>query len=87
VKIGRGKTKRNTLKREEKEMKVNAGNSFCRGKLSTFDLLVLTSLDQLLFLLGILLIFFTKKDSLMRRSSVLSLPPHLVVPVKCERWT
>ncbi len=43
---------------------------------STADLLVLTSLDQLIFILKILFAFVT----LMRRSTVLSHPPRLVFP-------
>ncbi len=51
------------------------------GRLSIVDLLVLTSLDQFLFILKILLNFFTKEaNTLMRRSVVLSLPPQLVFP-------
>ncbi len=48
------------------------------GRLSTVDLLVLTSLDKLLFQLKILLTFFTKQATSMRRSVVLSLPLQLV---------
>ncbi len=57
-----------------------AGKSYYRGRLSTVDLLVITSLDELLLDLTILLTFFTKKATLMRRSTVLSLPPQLVFP-------
>jgi hypothetical protein len=44
--------------------------------------LVLTSLDQLLFIMKIKLFapFFTKQDTLMRRPTVLSLPIQLVFP-------
>jgi hypothetical protein len=45
-----------------------------RGRLRTVDLLVLTSLDQLLFILKILLTSFTKQ------AAVLRLPPKLVFP-------
>ena len=48
--------------------------------LSTVDLLVLPSLDQLIFQLKILFSFFTKQATLMRRSIVLSLLPQLVFP-------
>jgi hypothetical protein len=59
--------------------------SYWGGRLSTFDLLVLTSLDQLIFKLKILFfLFFTKQATLMRRSTVLSLPPHLVFPGKAN---
>jgi len=44
-----------------------------KGNLSTVDLLVLTSLDRLIFSLKIL---FTKQATLVRRSTVLSLPVH-----------
>jgi len=47
---------------------------------STVDLRVLTSLYQLIFKLKILLTFFTKQANLIRRSTVLRLPPHLVFP-------
>jgi len=56
--------------------------SYRRGKLSTVDLLVLTSLVQLLFILKIFFTFFTKQVTLMRRSTVQSLPPQLVFPGK-----
>ncbi len=52
-----------------------AGKTYQRGKLSTVDHLVLTSLEQLLFIRNILLTVFTKQANSMRRSSVLSLPP------------
>ncbi len=48
------------------------------GRISTVDLLVLTSSDQLLFVLK--LYFFTKQPILMRRSTVLSLFPSVRVP-------
>ncbi len=53
-----------------------AGKTYWIGKLSTLDLLVLTSLDQILFKLK------TKFNFLhvMRRSTVVSLPPQLVFP-------
>ncbi len=51
-----------------------AGKYFWRGRFSTVDLLVLTSLDQLLLKLKILFTFFTKQATLMRRSIVVSLP-------------
>ncbi len=57
-----------------------ARDSYWRGRLSTIDLLVLTSLDQLLFLLKILFSCFTKWANLMKRSMVLSLPAQLVFP-------
>ncbi len=58
----------------------NKSGKSCRmGGLTTVDLLLLTSLDQLLFILNIFT-FFTKQTTLMRRSTVLSLPPWLVFP-------
>ena len=56
------------------------GKSNWRGRLSTVDLLVLTSLDQLLLTLKVLFTFFTKQPTIMRRSTVLKLPPQLVFP-------
>jgi len=47
------------------------GNPHRRGRPSTFDLLVLTNLRQLLFLLKILFTFFTKQATLIRRLVVL----------------
>ncbi len=58
-----------------------AGKSYWRGRrVSTVDLLVLTSLDKLLVKLKILFTFLTKDATLMRRSTVLILPPQLVFP-------
>jgi hypothetical protein len=51
------------------------------GRLSAFDLLVLPSLDQLIFKFKILFSFFTKQATL-ERSAVLNLPPQLVFPDK-----
>jgi len=56
------------------------GKSYWSRRLSTVDLLVLTSVDQLYFILKYNLPFFTKQATLMRRSTVLILPPHLVFP-------
>ncbi len=56
-------------------------NMFVRGRLSTVDLLVLTVLDQLLFILKMLVTFLTKQATLMRRSTMLSLPSQLAFPV------
>ncbi len=72
------------------EGKDQTGNPYWSGRLSTVDLLVLTSLDQLILLLKILFIFFfTKQATLMRRSTVLSLPFQLVFPARdhsFKRW-
>ncbi len=48
------------------------------GRLGTVELLVLTNLDQLVFKLKIVFSYFTKQATLMRRSTVLSLPSQLV---------
>jgi hypothetical protein len=56
------------------------GNPYGGGRLSTIDLLVLTSLDLHVFELKILFIFMTKQATLMRRSTVLSLPPQKGFP-------
>jgi hypothetical protein len=57
----------------------NSRNSYKRARLSAVDLLVLTSSDQLIFIVKILLTYFTKQATLMRRSTVLSLNPQLEV--------
>jgi ABC-type nickel/cobalt efflux system permease component RcnA len=56
------------------------GNPYLRGRTSTIDLLVPTSLEQLLFALKILFASFTRHAILMRRSVVQSLPVQLVFP-------
>ncbi len=53
------------------------------GRLSPVYLLVITSLDQLLIVLVIILIFCTKSATLMRRSIVLNLSHQLVFPAEC----
>jgi hypothetical protein len=59
---------------------IRAGISLSRepllkGRLSTVGLLALTSLDERMFIFKILLTFFLQKQvTLMRRSTVLSLP-------------
>ncbi len=65
---------------EEYNLQVKAGKSHWRGRLSTVDLLVLTSSNQLLLILKLLFTFFTKDATLMRRSTVLSLNPQLIFP-------
>ena len=54
--------------------------SLVKGRISTVDLLVLNSSDQLFFLLKLKFSFYTKQPTLMRRSTVLSLPLQLVFP-------
>jgi hypothetical protein len=52
---------------------LRAVNPCRRGRISIVDLIVLTGLDQLLFILKILLTFVSKQATLMRRSIILSL--------------
>jgi hypothetical protein len=59
---------------------VKPGKSYWRGRLSTVDLLVLTSLYWLIFFLKILFIGVSKQATLIRRSTVLSLPLQLGFP-------
>jgi hypothetical protein len=56
------------------------GNPYWSGSFGTIDLLVPTSLDQLLFILQTLLTFLQKRATFMRRSTVLCLPLQLVFP-------
>ncbi len=51
-----------------------AGKSYRGGRISTVDLLVLSSLDQLIFYIENIIFIVTKQVVLMRRSTVLSLP-------------
>jgi len=53
---------------------IEQGSLTERERLNTVDLIVLTSLDELLFIFKMLFTFFTKQVTLMRRSTVLSLP-------------
>ncbi len=59
-----------------------AGNPYWRGRISTVDLLVLTSSDQLLLMLK--LYIFTKWHNLMRRSTVLNISFQLGFPGEIE---
>jgi hypothetical protein len=61
-----------------------AGNPCSMGRLGTVHLVVLTSSDLLSFILKILLTIVTKHTTLMRRSTVLSLPLQLVFPVQSK---
>jgi hypothetical protein len=56
------------------------GNANWKGRFNTIDLLVLTRSDQLTFMMKLYFSLFTKRVILMRRSSVLSLPPQLGFP-------
>jgi hypothetical protein len=49
-------------------------NPYWWGRFSTVDLLELTSFDQFILILKILFNFFTKRVTLMRGSTILSLP-------------
>ncbi len=50
------------------------------GRLSTVDLLVVTSLDQHLLIFLNMIYLFSKQDTLMMRSNVLSLPTQFAFP-------
>jgi len=56
---------------------------YCKGRFSTVDL-VLTSLDELHFILKILFTYVTKQATLMWRSTVLSLSLQLVFPASVQ---
>jgi len=58
--------------------KIKPGKPYKRGRLSTVDLLVITSSDQLLFYIESIIYPCYK----VRRSTVLSLPLQLVLPGK-----
>jgi len=58
--------------------------SYRRGSLSTVDLLVLTSLVQLIYIMKTLFRCLTKQATLFRRSTVLSLPLKLVSPARAN---
>jgi len=64
----------------QEQMNTGLREVLLRWRLSMVDLLVVTSLDRLLFILKILFTFFTKQPTSIRRSIVLSLPPQLVFP-------
>jgi hypothetical protein len=55
-----------------------AGRLSWKRKIGTVDLLVLTCLDNLLFILITIFSFFTKPANLIWRSNILSLPFQLV---------
>ncbi len=59
---------------------------YWRGQQSTVDLLVLTSLVQQFLIVQTLFTFLTKQATLMRRSTVLSLPFQLVFPDLGVPW-
>jgi hypothetical protein len=64
----------------ERESSVQMTSLHYQGKLSTNDLLALTSLNQLLFKMKLLYISVKKQATLARRPTVLSLPLQLVFP-------
>ncbi len=55
------------------ELFVRAGNLYWKESRSTVDLLVRTSLDQLLFFIANIIFSFTKRADLMRRRTILKL--------------
>ncbi len=59
-----------------------ARKPYCRGRVTTVDPLVLTSLNLAIFILKLLNTFVSKQTTLMRRSNVLSLPLQLVFPAQ-----
>ncbi len=64
-------------------LKHKSGKSYWGGRLSTVDLLVLTSLNQLIFISKKLFSFITKQATLMRRSTALNLLPPQLVSIPC----
>ncbi len=56
------------------------GNACWSGRISTVDLLVVTSSDPVLFIMKIFLALFTKRPILMRRLTVLGNPLHKGFP-------
>jgi hypothetical protein len=62
----------------------NQGSLTEGGSISTVDLLVLTSFDQFFIYFKALYPFVTKQVTLMRRSTVLSLPLQLEFPANTE---
>jgi len=52
-----------------------------KGRLSTVDLLLIISLDRLVFVMKILFTFLQKQATSMRRSTVLSLSPSVSIPL------
>jgi hypothetical protein len=67
------------LKQKSKHSTVQ-GTLTERKRLGTVDLLVLISLDQVILILANVIFSFTKQATLMRRSTVVSLPVQLVFP-------
>jgi hypothetical protein len=59
----------------------DAGNPYLWGRLSTIDLLALTSLDKLLLIFENIAYFFTRQAILKRRVTALSLSLHF--PLLC----
>jgi hypothetical protein len=66
---------------------ISPANPNRRGRVSTVDLLVLTSSDQLLLILKMYFSFFTKQPILIRRSTVLNLPDQIGVPAPSNLLT
>ncbi len=59
---------------------IESGNPYWKGKIGTVDLLARASLDQLIFKLKNIFNLVTTQATLMRRSTVLSLPFQLMFP-------
>ncbi len=57
-----------------------SGKSYWKETLSTVDLLALTSLDQLIFILIMSYTFITKQATIMSRLTILSFPVKLAFP-------
>jgi len=55
-------------------------NPYWSGRLCTFDLLVITSFDEVLFILKILFPLFTKQATLTKRSTSLKVPWLILLP-------
>jgi hypothetical protein len=77
----------------KQKMFLQPGKTNWKGRLSTVDLLVITSLDKLHLILKTLFTFLQKRATLMRRSTVLSLllqlvfPASTVQPLPAQIWT
>ncbi len=59
------------------EILLHARKSFRRERLSMVDVLLLNDLDKLIFIFIIIFTYISKQATLMRRSTVLSLPFNL----------
>ncbi len=71
---------RKPLAKKNKMVRNKPGNHYWRGILCIVDPLVVLSLDKLLLILQELIPFLQNQATLMRRSTVLNLPPSVSVP-------